>query len=212
MSVPRFSRCQSAYESGLLPTRKKLARVIRWNRSITAGISFLKEIPLRSASISGGGKEIRTPDFQLAKLALYQLSYAPVAGRPLAGHAPSQTAGRLVAINWSVRCCSNNVVGLSGLEPLTSRLSGVCSNQLSYKPPRVLLRFRRYALVKDTICRWQTTTLRQSAFVTCCGNATAAEKRRAIYIYWIVAFDNGLETSQSSLFYHPEWAVTTHHF
>jgi hypothetical protein len=25
-----------------------------------------------------GGKGIRTPDFQLAKLALYQLSYAPV--------------------------------------------------------------------------------------------------------------------------------------
>ena len=26
------------------------------------------------------------------------------------------------------------MVGLSGLEPPTSRLSGVCSNQLSYKP------------------------------------------------------------------------------
>ena len=26
------------------------------------------------------------------------------------------------------------MVGLNGLEPLTSRLSGVCSNQLSYKP------------------------------------------------------------------------------
>ena len=28
----------------------------------------------------GGGKEIRTPDIQLAKLALYQLSYAPKPG------------------------------------------------------------------------------------------------------------------------------------
>jgi hypothetical protein len=27
-----------------------------------------------------GGKGIRTPDFQLAKLALYQLSYAPARG------------------------------------------------------------------------------------------------------------------------------------
>ena len=30
---------------------------------------------------SGGGKEIRTPDIQLAKLALYQLSYTPVSTR-----------------------------------------------------------------------------------------------------------------------------------
>ncbi len=46
------------------------------------------------------------------------------------------------------------MVGLSGLEPLTSRLSGVCSNHLSYKPvPHlggILLRFRLYALVKDS--------------------------------------------------------------
>jgi hypothetical protein len=27
--------------------------------------------------VKAGGKGIRTPDFQLAKLALYQLSYAP---------------------------------------------------------------------------------------------------------------------------------------
>jgi hypothetical protein len=32
---------------------------------------------MRSAFAIGGGKEIRTPDIQLAKLALYQLSYAP---------------------------------------------------------------------------------------------------------------------------------------
>ena len=33
---------------------------------------------------------------------------------------------------WS----SLKLVGLSGLEPLTSRLSGVCSNHLSYRPSR----------------------------------------------------------------------------
>ncbi len=61
------------------------------------------------------------------------------------------------------------MVGLSGLEPLTSRLSGVCSNHLSYKPvPHlggILLRFRLYALVKD-ICGdaetlWQRNSSRE---------------------------------------------------
>ncbi len=33
-------------------------------------------IAIRKSKINGG-KGIRTPDFQLAKLALYQLSYAP---------------------------------------------------------------------------------------------------------------------------------------
>ena len=33
-------------------------------------------------SENGGGKETRTPDIKLAKLALYQLSYTPV-GRPV---------------------------------------------------------------------------------------------------------------------------------
>ncbi len=31
---------------------------------------------------------------------------------------------------------NQRLVGLSGLEPLTSRLSGVCSNHLSYRPSR----------------------------------------------------------------------------
>src|SRR5437868_15014186 len=36
--------------------------------------SLRSPLPLRAKT---GGKGIRTPDFQLAKLALYQLSYAP---------------------------------------------------------------------------------------------------------------------------------------
>ena len=51
-----------------------------------------------------GDGEIRTLDPLLARQVLSQLSYAPI------------------------------LMGLSGLEPPTSRLSGVRSNQLSYKP------------------------------------------------------------------------------
>ena len=54
----------------------------------------------------GGDEETRTPDPLLAKEMLCQLSYVP--------------ADRLTT-----------VVGVSGLEPETSALSGQCSNQLS---------------------------------------------------------------------------------
>ena len=53
---------------------------------------------------ANGDGEIRTLDPLLARQVLSQLSYAPI------------------------------LMGLSGLEPPTSRLSGVRSNRLSYKP------------------------------------------------------------------------------
>ncbi len=61
-----------------------------------------------AAVVEGGGdEETRTPDPLLAKEMLFQLSYVPV-----------------LAVVWEV-------VGVSGLEPETSALSGQCSNQLS---------------------------------------------------------------------------------
>lgn len=74
----------------------------------------------------GGARRDRTDDLKLAKLALSQLSYGPV-------HQDK----------WS----SLKLVGLSGLEPLTSRLSGVCSNHLSYRPSEKQTAFRRQFLV-----------------------------------------------------------------
>jgi hypothetical protein len=55
----------------------------------------------------GGAREDRTPDLLRAKQALSRLSYGPCLGR---------------------------LVGLAGVEPATSPLSGVRSNQLSYRP------------------------------------------------------------------------------
>ena len=56
--------------------------------------------------VSGGGaREDRTPDLLRARQALSQLSYGPL-----------------------------RLVGLGGLEPPTSPLSGVRSNHLSYRP------------------------------------------------------------------------------
>ena len=58
------------------------------------------------AGRDGGDEETRTPDPLLAKEMLCQLSYVP---SPL----------------------EREMVGVSGLEPETSALSGQCSNQLS---------------------------------------------------------------------------------
>lgn len=67
----------------------------------------------------GGDEETRTPDFLLAKEALYQLSYVPLLYRRRLGFRPFGRQPRFAA------------VGVSGLEPETSALSGQCSNHLS---------------------------------------------------------------------------------
>ena len=72
----------------------------------------------------GGARRDRTDDLMLAKHALSQLSYGP---------------DRDV----------DELVGLGGLEPPTSRLSSARSNQLSYKPELLMLALRRlHATIK----------------------------------------------------------------
>ena len=61
---------------------------------------------------NGGGERFRTDDLRLAKPALSQLSYTPI----------------------NFKRCIFVMVGLDRFELSTSRLSGVRSNQLSYRP------------------------------------------------------------------------------
>ena len=74
--------------------------------------------------LHGGARRDRTDDLMLAKHALYQLSYGP-----------NLKPARLGACHRPVRPrITRSVVGPGRLELPTSRLSGVCSNQLSYRP------------------------------------------------------------------------------
>ena len=72
--------------------------------------TFYSSVKFSRYNSSGGDERNRTADPLLARQVLSQLSYAP-------------TSSAIIQL-----------VGLSGLEPLTSRLSGVRSNQLSYRP------------------------------------------------------------------------------
>ena len=89
----------------------------------------------------GGAEETRTPDPLLAKEVLYQLSYGPERGsaafgaagatrerseRVCGGYGPSRRSRLRLQ-----RVVQRALVGVSGLEPEASALSGQCSNQLS---------------------------------------------------------------------------------
>ena len=75
----------------------------------------------------GGADRNRTGDLRLAKPALSRLSYSPISQK-----ASRRSAGGTTAVPMTFP--REFMVGLSGLEPLTSRLSGGRSNQLSYRP------------------------------------------------------------------------------
>jgi hypothetical protein len=85
--------------------------------AISNAIATASSSPRDDTGFRGGADRNRTGDLRRAKPALSQLSYSPnpirLTSRSLAGIL---------------------MVGLSGFEPLTSRLSGVRSNQLSYRP------------------------------------------------------------------------------
>jgi hypothetical protein len=81
---------------------------------------------------SGGASRDRTDDPLLAKQVLSQLSYGPgwtfVAGKAREGEVGEKP------MSLSATPPGAKVVGLGGLEPPASPLSGVRSNHLSYRP------------------------------------------------------------------------------
>ena len=75
----------------------------------------------------GGAEEARTPDPLLAKEVLSQLSYGPRSGLLEVGGQRLELVFRLLTSRFP----PPGMVGHSGLEPETSVLSGLRSNQLS---------------------------------------------------------------------------------
>ena len=121
-------------------------------------MQFSKNSPGKSGAFAplpvGGDEENRTPDPLLARQVLSQLSYAPMCLLSFSpfrclifrssikvrrfvflfvgfGNVSSRNIFLQETVSFGVK---EKLVGLSGLEPLTSRLSGVRSNQLSYRP------------------------------------------------------------------------------
>ncbi len=83
---------------------------------------------------------------------------------------PACKAGALPAELWPRNLARSKpatlMVGLAGFEPATPRLSSVCSNQLSYRPPGMTCCGR--------IACWRLRLFRQ---VTCVGCSQSALKR-----------------------------------
>lgn len=86
---------------------------------------------ITSADI-GGAEEDRTPDLLRARQALSQLSYGPLI--PLQHYRYSTSSHHRHLIGKTYQCSGDVLVGLGRFERPTSPLSGVRSNQLSYRP------------------------------------------------------------------------------
>ena len=87
-------------------------------------------------ALFGGGKRIRTADHLVANQALSQLSYTP----KNQSQAPDP---KLQFFQLPLETCDLRLflVGLGRFELPTSRLSGVRSNHLSYRPSPLLMAY-----------------------------------------------------------------------
>ena len=120
LSTRKTSFPRSGYSSNILSSLSGLLYSSKLEKASQPAFRLLSEL------LSGDG-EIRTLDPLLARQVLSQLSYTPI------GCGSSFLFFKKQSLLFF--CMSfPTQVGLSGLEPPTSRLSGVRSNRLSYKP------------------------------------------------------------------------------
>ena len=107
-------------------TQLNSLRSLRFVNDLALNSAFaFRLVFIKLLSVNGDG-EIRTLDPLLARQVLSQLSYTPM--KSWMWVYPFKAIPVFFFL-WFVK-----PMGLSGLEPPTSRLSGVRSNQLSYKP------------------------------------------------------------------------------
>ncbi len=103
-------------------------------------------------SKDGGAMRDRTADLLRAKQALSQLSYSPIGVISVPVIFPETRRGEAKHTEVCELCHNavfrENLVGLSGLEPPTSPLSGVRSNHLSYKPAEIIY----CSISSDNLC------------------------------------------------------------
>jgi hypothetical protein len=135
MALAAGGRPRSIPSSRCKRLKTRVAWIARRNLALMASAL---EAPVCSVAESywqvGGARRDRTDDLLLAKQALSQLSYGP-GRKPEARNRkpdPDQTSLALDFDLWLRFRLT--VVGLGRLELPTSRLSGVRSNHLSYRP------------------------------------------------------------------------------
>ena len=117
-----FPRGKVSLSPGFLQYARKFFSFVKSFLSFLLLYSFQRTVS-RLVCRVGGDEENRTPDPLLARQVLSQLSYTPMV-----------LFFKAFSIVFSFSFAWKNVVGLTRLELVTSRLSGVRSNQLSYRP------------------------------------------------------------------------------
>jgi hypothetical protein len=130
--VPNLGQLPALLKSRFRSARKRaiLCAVPLALRAPARGWVFRLSPRLRP---TGGARRDRTADPLLAKQVLSQLSYGPCADTSLRHIPLPRTAGQYT-LRSDLSLGDLTLVGLGGLEPPTSPLSGVRSNRLSYRP------------------------------------------------------------------------------